>query len=86
MLHASAFANSLALLMGVFYILIALLRSFAHRAFEYFFNAQFLGADVAQLVPQHMSLQHDLGMFVVLVLTGWVFGYLWAVLYNKMAQ
>ena len=52
MLNKTAFANSLAILMVLFYLVLYLLSLVAPVAFTFLFNAQFLGANVAPLLPK----------------------------------
>jgi hypothetical protein len=49
MLKEPAFASSLTILTGAFYIILYLLAIISRDAFRFLFNAQFLGADVASL-------------------------------------
>ena len=84
-LDKTAFANSLAILMIVFYVILYVLYLVTPSAFTFFFNAQFLGADVASLLPQ-FSLSAFIGTLVVLTITCWIFGYAWAGLYNRLAK
>ncbi|HEV8441309.1 MAG TPA: hypothetical protein VGT40_24735 [Methylomirabilota bacterium] len=72
MLNQLAFANSLALLTG--------------GAFRLFFNAQFMGADVASLVWVQIPAGTFILSLLLAVLTAWVFGYAWAWLYNMLAR
>ena len=51
MLNTTAFANSLAILSGGFYIVFYVLAVVWRDAFRFLFNAQFFGADVAALLP-----------------------------------
>ena len=84
-LDKSAFANSLAILMVLFYLVLYLLSMVAPAAFTFLFNAQFLGANVATLLPK-FSLANSLGTLAVLVLICWIFGYAWAGFYNRLAK
>ena len=49
------------------------------------FNAQFLGSNVASLLPQ-MSFGTFIVTLVMLVVSAWLFGYAWAWLYNLFAK
>ncbi len=86
MFNKFALANSLAILMGVFYVFFVILNLLAPPLFEFLFNAQFLGAEVSVLLPQEFSLSTSLTTFVILVTTGWVLGFLWAWLYNLLSK
>jgi len=85
MLNPMAFANSLAALSGAFYILIYVLAVVWRDAFEFLFNAQFLGADVASLLPRQLTYAAFLGTLLALIVIAWVFAFGWAWLYNRMA-
>jgi len=86
MLNKVAFASSLSLLTAALYLTLYLLSILMPTVFRFVFNAQFLGADVASLLPRELSFLTFDATLVVLVITTWVFGYLWAQLYNRFAQ
>ena len=85
-LNEKAFANALAILTAAFYVIFYLLSLIAPRAFEFLFNAQFLGADVASLLPAKISFGSFLGILVVFVVIAWIMGYVWAWLYNRFIK
>ena len=85
MLKPAAFANALAILTGVFYLLIHLIRLFAPVSFRYLFNAQFLGADVGSLMWAQTPPGNFILTFIIAVATAWLFAYCWAWLYNRFA-
>ena len=85
MLNTIAFANSLAILSGVFYMVLYVLAVIWWDAFQVLFNAQFLGADVASLLPRQLTYGAFVGTLLVLIVTAWVFAFTWAWLYNRMA-
>ena len=80
-----AFANSLAILTVLFYLILYLLSLVSPAAFTFLFNAQFLGADIAPMLPK-FSLADSAGTLAALVVICWVFGYAWAGIYNKLAK
>jgi len=82
MLNPVTFATSLTILSGAFYLLLYVLGVVWRDAFRFLFNAQFLGADVASLLPQHLTVG---GTLAPLLVSMWVFGYAWAWLYNQMS-
>jgi uncharacterized membrane protein len=86
MLNKVAFASALALLTGALYLVLYVLAVLMPTVFRFIFNAQFLGADVASLLPRELSFLTFDATLVVLVITTWVFGYLWAWLYNRFAK
>ena len=81
-LNELAFAHSLALLMGGFYLVFYILLLLFPQVFGVIFNAQFLGADVASLMPEAFSFI----TLAIMVLTGWIMGYVWAWLYNQFTS
>jgi 2TM family of unknown function (DUF5676) len=85
MLKEPAFASSLTILTGAFYIILYLLAIISRDAFRFLFNAQFLGADVASLLPQQLTLGGFVGTLVAILVFVWIFGYAWAWLYNQMS-
>ena len=85
MLNSMAFANSLAALSGAFYLLLYVLAVVWREAFLFLFNAQFLGADVASLLPRQLTYGGFVGTLIVLIVTAWVFGFAWVWLYNRFA-
>jgi hypothetical protein len=86
MLSEFAFANSLAILTGLLYIVFVILLLLAPNLFKFLFNTQFLGADVASLFPRRLSAGSFAGTLVTLVVSGWIFGYAWAWLYNRLPK
>jgi len=86
MLNQAAFANSLTILTGALYLLFYLISLVAPDLFRYLFNAQFLGADVASLVPKKITFSYFVQTLVILLITVWIFGYAWAWLYNQLAR
>jgi hypothetical protein len=85
MLSEFAFANSLAILTGLLYIVFVILLLLAPNLFKFLFNTQFLGADVASLFPRRISAGSFAGTLATLVVSAWVFGYAWVWLYNRFA-
>lgn len=85
MLKPTAFANAVAILSGLFYVVFSILKLGAPAAFAYLFNTQFFGADVARLVPE-MTFGTFLATLVVFLVLGWIFGYVFAWLYNRFAR
>lgn len=86
MLSEFAFANSLAIVTGLLYIVFVILLLLAPNLFKFLFNTQFLGADVASLFPRRISAGTFAGTLVTLVVSAWVFGYAWVWLYNRLAR
>ena len=76
----------LTILTGAFYLLLYVLSVVWRDAFRFLFNAQFLGADVASLLPRDLTASVFVGTLLVLIVVTWVFGYAWAWLYNRIAR
>ena len=86
MLRELAFANALAVLTGLFYLVFILLGVVAPGSFKFLYNAQFFGADVASLLPRRITAGGVVATLATLVVTGWIFGYAWVWLYNTFAR
>ncbi|MBI1892947.1 MAG: hypothetical protein HYS14_02385 [Candidatus Rokubacteria bacterium] len=86
MLNPLAFANSLAVVTAAFYILLRVVALVSPAAFEFLFNAQFLGARVASLLPRPPSFGEFVGTGVTIVVSAWALSYGWAWLYNRFAR
>jgi hypothetical protein len=85
-LSQTAFANSIAILTAAFYLLFYLINLIAPGLFRFLFNAQFLGADVASLLPKECAARN---FIVALGFDGYHrldFGYVWAWLYTRLAK
>jgi 2TM family of unknown function (DUF5676) len=85
-LNKLAFANSLAVLTAVLYVLFAILALVAPRVFQILFDAQFFGANVASLFPKVQPSAASLVTLVLMIGMSWVVGYAWAWLYNQFAK
>ena len=81
-----AFANTLAITTALLAVVLLILRIAAPTAFVFIFNAQFFGADVASLLPQHTDLFKMLGEFTAFVGGAWGFGFVGAILYNRFIR
>ena len=86
MLNQLAFANSLAVLTAVLYVLFAILALVAPNLFQVLFDAQFFGANVASLFPKVRPSAASLLTLVLMIGMSWVVGYAWAWLYNRFAK
>jgi 2TM family of unknown function (DUF5676) len=86
MLNPVAFASSLTIFTGAFYLLLYLLAVVWREAFRFLFNAQFLGADVASLLPRDLSVGGFVSTFIAIIVFVWLFGYAWGRLYNGLAR
>lgn len=85
MLKQQAFANSIAATTGIVYIVFYVLWLIVPGFFEFLFNAQFLGADVASLI-RDWSLGSFVATLVAVVVVAWLVGYVWAGLYNRFSK
>jgi hypothetical protein len=86
MLNKLAFANSLAVLTAVLYVLFAFLALVTPRLFQVLFDAQFFGANVASLFPKVQPSAASLVTLVLMISMSWLLGYVWAWLYNRFAK
>jgi hypothetical protein len=84
MIQPIAFANALALTTAALAGFLLTLRMLAPTAFMFIFNAQFFGANVASLLPAEPSVLNTLGELLAFVGGAWGFGWLGAVLYNRL--
>jgi 2TM family of unknown function (DUF5676) len=84
MLNPIAFANSLAIVSGAVYLALYVLAVVWRDAFRFVFNAQFLGADVASLLPHKRPATGFVATLVALVVSAWLLGFCWAWLYNRL--
>ena len=80
------FANALAAATALFYLALLALRAVAWGFFTFVFNSQFLGAEVSSLIPPKVGAGSSLATLVVVVVTTWLFGAMWASLYNRRAR
>jgi hypothetical protein len=86
MLNTIALAHSLAIISAVVFLLFHLIRSITPIGFRFLFNSHFLGADVASLLSPDIPLGGFIISFIVLVASSWIFGYVLAWLYNRLAK
>lgn len=84
-LNKKAFGNAMAAVTGLVYIVFYLLMVAAPGAFEFLWNAQFLGADMAAFVTS-VSFGAFLGVLITMLVMGWVMGWLLAHFYNKFSK
>ena len=80
------FANALTAATAVFYLALLALRAVGRDLFTFVFHSQFLGANVASLSPPQPGIGSSVGTLLVVVVVTWVFGAVWAVLYNRWAR
>jgi 2TM family of unknown function (DUF5676) len=86
MLNPVAFASSLTVLTGAFYLLLYLLAVVWREAFRFLFNAQFFGADVASLLRRDQSVGEFVSTLLAIIVFVWLFGYAWGGVYKRLAQ
>lgn len=86
MLRPIPFANALTLTATGLFVFLIVLRALAPAFFVYFFNAQFFGADVASLLPPDPGLSRLLADLLIMLVGAWLFGYVWALLYNRLSK
>lgn len=85
MLQPIPFANSMAAASAIFVIVLLLLRVVAPSFFNLVFNSQMLGANIASLLPRDGVRPFLVGGGVAVIIT-WLFGLVWAVLYNVLSR
>ena len=85
MLKPQALANSFTITTALLYILLYLLRVIAPPFFNLLLNSQFFGADIASQVPK-FSLVNFVGILIAVCIIAWVFGYILAASYNRLAE
>lgn len=85
-LNEAALANSLATISVAFYLIFYILSVVTPKLFRFLFNLQFLGADVASLYPRSQNFGFVLVTLIVIGTITWIFGYVWALLYNNWAK
>lgn len=86
MLRPIPFANALTITATGLFVFLLALREIAPVFFVYFFNAQFFGADVASLLPARSSFSRLLADLLIMLIGAWLFGYVWAMLYNRLIK
>lgn len=75
----------MALVTGLVYVVFYILMVAAPGAFEFLWNAQFMGADMAALVSG-VSFGTFLGVLITMLVMGWIMGWLIAHFYNKFTR
>jgi len=85
-LNRNAFSWSIAGVTGFFYVIFYILMQTGPTAFQFLFNAQFLGADITSLIPAGFTFTDFIWTFVTVVITAWIMGWLWATLYNRFLK
>lgn len=85
-LHPKAFANSLALVSALCYLLFYALGTVSPAVLVFVYNAQFMGANMAKYIPTAVPFWFFLGNFLTVVILSWLLAYIWAWLYNKLAK
>ena len=86
MIRPVAFANALTITAAGLVAFLIALRLLAPSFFVYFFNAQFFGANVASLLPTEPRLVSLAADLLALLAGAWLFGFFWALFYNRWAK
>jgi hypothetical protein len=80
-------ANAMAVATALIYLVLGLLAMVSPGSFKPVFNAQFLGADVASLFPRGgLGFVSFLGMLAGIVGMTWLWAFVWAWVYNRLAS
>lgn len=85
MLQPVPFANAIAAATAIFVVFLLLLRLVAPPLFTFVFNSQMLGANIASLLPREVVRPFLIGGVGAVIIT-WLFGLVWAVLYNVLSR
>lgn len=85
MLRPDAFAAAFAGATGAFYIILFALKLVSPPFFKLFLNSQLFGADIASQIPT-LSVLNFVGALIAVTVTGWIFGYLLALIYNHQTK
>ncbi|MDO8621108.1 MAG: DUF5676 family membrane protein [Candidatus Levybacteria bacterium] len=80
------FANALALVSGLVSLICAAGVWLARDAFVGLFGEIFHGIDLAALPIKEVTMGGVITGLIVVVISGWVLGYIFASLYNKLAK
>lgn len=86
MLKTGTFANALALAMGVFYVLCALLSAVAPDLFRSIGQAWIHSYNLSAIPADSLTASGFVWGLVTSVVTAWIFGYLLGWFYNKLAK
>ena len=86
MIRPVAFANALTITAAGLVAFLIALRLLAPAFFVYFFNAQFFGANVASLLPAEPRFVLLAADLLALLAGAWLFGFFWALFYNRWAK
>ncbi len=86
MLNKIAFANSLTAIVVSLYLILYGVRTVSPKVFEFLFNALYGGINVAVLFPREFSIFNLAATIIVIGVSNWIFAYLWATLYNRLAK
>tara|TARA_Y100000310_G_C20140305_1_gene559947 strand:- start:7 stop:270 length:264 start_codon:yes stop_codon:yes gene_type:complete len=86
MLNKIAFANALAALVAIVYIVSYVLLFTARPMFDFIMNAKFLGGDFASKIPAEIDVVSAATTLVAMAVAGWIVGYIWSFLYNMFAK
>lgn len=76
------FANALAFVAGLIYVVCALGIAFARDLYFAFLGSFFHGIDLAALPSKEITLSGAITGFIAIVITAWVLGYIFARCYN----
>ena len=77
-------ALSLAIVSGIAYIVCALLIAIAPEGTLSFFGALFHGIDITKIAATNLTIGSTILGFVEIIVLGYILGWLFAVIYNKL--
>lgn len=81
-----AFANSLALTGGVIWVIFSIIIWLFPSLALYLFKVNFMGLEGIDFTGFNLDLTTFLGGLILTVIVAWIFGYIWAALYNKFVK
>lgn len=80
------FANSLTVISAIFYFGMWVLSLADRGLFSKVLNAKSFGADLASNYYFGLNLGSFISNFTIAMVTVWIFGYCWALLYNQFSD
>lgn len=85
-MKTSAFANSLAVASGIFWIICSLFIWTLPDFSLYATKAWFMGIQGIDFTGFSLDSTTFFGGLVLTIITGWIFGYIWGAFYQKFAK
>jgi len=86
MFNKRAFANSAAITSALIFLVFRILSLLSPLLFDFLHRCQLQGADAVQPVPHGFFFMTFVKALAAIVVFAWIFGYLWADLYNRFSK